>query len=254
VKRAVHHSAVWLIAPFWLIFVSAVVARVGVLMHENHLFATRAVHVEGTVLRKFGQALHGGGPGNTVAVVIYTYRAGNLVGRCLSAVDIATYLRVKTGGPIPIMYLPGQPMNNRIDFPWESASADWAPLDDFAVAMLVFFPGLAAVTYFGRRNRIHARLVARGSHVWGEVTALRTSHHRCATRAYLNVRFTTGTGREIEGRTTAVPERSHWQEGDPIQIYFDPGKPEHFAVDLQHPLDALDDDPAPPPYFRTIWA
>jgi hypothetical protein len=241
-------------APFWLMFVLAVLARVGVLMHENHLFATRAVHVEGTVLRKFGQPLHGGGPANTVAVVIYTYRAGNLVGRCLAAVDLATYQRVKVGGPIPIVYLPSQPMNNRIDFPWESASANWAPLDDFVVAMLVFVPGLGLVAYFGRRNRIHSRLVARGFNAWGEVTALRTSHHRCATRAYLVLRFTTAAGREIRGRTSWLPERSHWQEGDPIQVFFDPKKPELFAVDLDHPLDALEDEPAPPPFFQTLWA
>jgi hypothetical protein len=245
---------VWLITPFWLIFVLAVLARVGVLMHENHLFATRALHVEGTVVTKFGQALHGGGPAHSVAIVIYTYRVGDLVGRCLSPVDVATYERVKVGGPIPLVYLPGEPRNNRIDFPWESAGYAWAPLDDFVVAMLAFVPGLALVIYFGRRNRIHTRLVASGSNAWGEVTARQTSHHRCATSDYLLLHFTTESGREICGRTSSLPERSHWQAGDPIQVFFDPRQPEYFAVDLDHPLDALDDEPAPPPFYKTIWA
>jgi hypothetical protein len=246
-----------MIVPFWLIIVVTVLARVGVLIHENHLFATQAGHTLGTVVRKFGAPLHGGGPRNIAPIIIYRYTVGNLQGRCLAVVELDTFNRVRVGGPIRVSYLPGDPRNNRLDYPWENAGARWAPLDDFVIAMLIFVPGLGLAWHFGRRNRIHGRLMASGAQAWGEVTELKKTHTRNGSFSYLIFHFTTPAGRKIEGRTAplAGDERTSWQAGDPIQVFFDPEKPENFAVDSTHPLDALlADEPVRAPSFQTIWA
>ena len=126
---------------------------------------------------------------------------------------------VKTGGPIPIAYLPGQPRQHCIDYPWELDDISSAPLDDFAVGMFVFVPGLCLIWHFARRNRVHAWLLAKGAETWGEVSEVRKTHTRQGSYTYLIFLFTTASGREIEGRTSTLPEseRIHWQQGDPIR-------------------------------------
>jgi len=240
--------------PCWLIVVLTILARVGVLMEENHRFATSAIHVQGTVVQKFLMPIRGRRSTSWVPGLVYTYTAGNLWGRCTTEIEPPTYWLVHNGGPVPVAYLPGQPKNSRLDLPWENAAAHWAPIDDLIVAALIFVPGAIVVAHFGRRNRIHTWLLAHGGRAWGEVTAVRTSHHRAATRTYLTFRFTTAAGQTLTGRTSPVPAQSHWQTGDPIQVYYDPRRPRLFAVELEHPLDALDDEPLPAPFFQTIWA
>jgi len=88
------------------------------------------------------------------------------------------------------------------------------------------------------------------------VTELNKTHTRYGSHSYLIFRFTTPEGREIRGRTQALPEaeHSHWNVGDPIQVRFDPKKPDRFAVEIRHPLDgALVEEPAPLTH-ETIWA
>jgi len=256
VKRAVYHSAVWLVLPLWLILLGSVLARVGILAHENHLFATEARHTNGVVLRRIVQHFHGA-HNSFMFLLLYTYTAGDLQGRCITEVTPETFDRVQDGGPLPIDYLPENPRDNRIAYPWENIGAVWGPFDDSVLAAMVFVPGACLAWYFGSRNRIHARLKAAGSNGVGEVTEVRKSHGRCGSSTYLTFRFTTAQGLEIAGRSPPVRahEPTHWQAGDPIRIFYDPNNPARFAVDTDHPLDMLLPDERPPtPVEATIWA
>jgi hypothetical protein len=244
------------VVPLWLILLGVVLGRVGILAWENHLFATEARHVQGTVVTKYLLSARGRHD-DVIPVVIYSYTTDHLQGRCATEVTFETYNIFKVGGPIPVAYLPGDPTDNRLNLPWETLGFVWGPYDDSIVAAFVFVPGACLVWYFASRNRIHARLKAVGTNCMGEVIALNKTHHRCASDTYLTFRFTTPAGREILGRTPPLRtlERTHWQKGDPIPVFFDPKKPEHFAVDTEHPLDVLlADEPAPAPLWQTIWA
>ena len=138
-KRAVYHSAVWLVLPLWLILLGSVLARVGILAHENHLFATEARHTNGVVLRRIVQHFHGA-HNSFMFLLLYTYTAGDLQGRCITEVTPETFDRVQDGGPLPIDYLPENPRDNRIAYPWENIGAVWGPFDDSVLAAMVFVP------------------------------------------------------------------------------------------------------------------
>ncbi len=227
-----HHSAVWLVLPLWLILLGSVLTRVGILAYENHQFATEARHVKGTVVTKYLLSARGRHDDN-IPVLIYSYTAGNLRGRCATEVTFETYGMFQPGNPIPVMYLPGNPTDNRL-----------------------FVPGACLAWYFGSRNRIYARLRAARSNAVGEVIEVRKSHHRCGSHTYLTFRFTTAQGVQIHGRTPPVRdhEPTHWETGDPIRVFYDPKKPHHFAVDGDHPLDMLvPDERRPAPAGATIW-
>ena len=92
--------------------------------------------------------------------MLYGYSAENVTGRDLTQVEPSTYHSVHVGGPLPIAYLPGDPKRHRIDLPAEIAEEDWVPFDDLVIATAIFVPGVLLIGYFGRRNRIHARLLA----------------------------------------------------------------------------------------------
>ncbi len=254
-KRAVYHSAVWLVVPLWVLLVGTILARFIILVHANDYFAAHARHIQGVVLKKF-QLRIDHFTSEEVYGMLYSYRAENVEGRDLTQVEPSTYHSVHVGGPLPIAYLPGDPKWHRIDLPAEIAEEDWVPFDDLVIATAIFVPGVLLIGYFGRRNRIHAQLLASGAHAWGEVTELNKTHTRHGSHSYLIFHFTTPGGRDIQGRTQALPEEehSHWNVGDPIQVRFDPNKPDRFAVDLRHPLDgALVEEPAPLTH-ETIWA
>ncbi len=250
-----YHSAVWLVFPLWALFVGIAFGRVALLLHYNHEFLAHMQATEGQVVKKIERRLDHFSD-DRVYILLYTYRAGNVFAQVRSGVDSRTFEQVQVGGPIPVAYLPGDPRQHCIDYPWELSDLATAPLDDFAVAMAVFVPGALLIGYFARRNRIHARLLASGAHAWGEVTELNKTHTRYGSHSYLIFHFTTPEGREIRGRTQALPEaeHSHWNVGDPIQVRFDPKKPDRFAVEIRHPLDgALVEEPAPLTH-ETIWA
>ena len=254
-KRAIDHSAVWLVFPLWALFVGIAFGRVALLFHYNHEFLTHMQVTEGRVVKKTDRLLDHFG-NERIYVLIYSYRAGNVAGQVRTGVDRRTYDRVKEGGPVPVAYLPADPRQNCLDYPWELSDLSAAPLDDFAVAMGVFVPGALLIGYFARRNRLHARLLAHGTHAWGEVVELKKTHTRYGSHSYLIFRFTAPDGRDIRGRSRALPdsEHAHWQAGDPIQVTFNPRDPRQFTVDLRHPLDgALVEEPAPLTH-ETIWA
>ncbi len=253
-KRAVYHSAVWLVFPLWALFVGIAFGRVALLLHYNHEFLAHRQVTEGRVEKKW-ERLVDHFSNDRIYILVYTYHAGNVVGHVRTGVDARTYDQAHVDGALPIAYLPADPRQHCIDYPWELSDLNTAPLDDFAVAMAVFVPGTLIIGYFARRNRIHAQLLDHGTTVWGEVIDLKKTHTRYGSHSYLVFRFV-ANGREIEGRTQSLPDtdHTHWQVGDPIQVTYDPKKPYHFTTDIRHPLEgALALEPTPPTH-ETIWA
>ena len=241
--------------PLWALFVGISLGRVALLLHYNHEFLTQKHVVEGRVVKKAERLLDHLSAAR-VYIVVYSYQAENVAGVIRTGVDERTFDRVKTDGPIPVAYLPGNARQHCIDYPWELSDRDNAPLDVFAVAMAGFIPGVLLIGYFAHRNRIYARLMKSGAHTWGEVIDLKMTHTRYGSHSYVIFRFTSPTGREIVARSASLPEseQNHWRAGDPIQITYEPERPWHFAVDTRHPLDgALDTEPSPPTH-ETIWA
>ena len=225
------------------------------LLHDNHEFLTTMKTTQGQVLRKFERKLDHVG-NNRVYILFYTYRAENVIGHVKSGVDGATYERVRVGGPLPIAYLPRDPRQHCIDYPWELAQLANGPFDDFIFAMSVFVPGVLVTGYFARRNRIHARLLASGAQVWGEVIELKKTHTRNGSHNYLTLRFTLPHGREIKGRTQALSEteHTHWQSGDPIHVTYNAANPRQFTVEVRHPLEGALVEVPPPNRHETLWA
>jgi hypothetical protein len=255
VKRAVHHSAVWLVAPLWFLFVAISFGRVAILIHYNHDFEAHARQTEGVVLKKVERVVDQFS-GARIYVLVYRYDADNVRQIVRTGVDPETFERVKVGGPIPILYLPGDSRTHCLDYPWELADLAWIPFDDFVVGMLVFIPGVFLIWHFGRRNFIHARLQKTGVRTWSEVTALRKSHYRCNSDTYLIFNFTTDSGRVITGRSPSVTsdDYTHWKMGDFIEVLYDPKRPGYFSVDLRHPFDGLFPKQQAPRIYETIWS
>jgi hypothetical protein len=254
VKRAVYHSAVWLVFPLWALFVGIAFGRVALLLHYNHEFLAHMQTTEGVVERKWDRLVDHFS-NDRIYILVYTYRAGNVAGHVRTGVDLRTYDQATIGGPLPVAYLPSDPRQHSINYPWELSDLDTAPLDDFAVAMAVFLPGALVIGYFAWRNRIHTHLLASGTPVWGEVIDLKKTHTRYGSHSYLVFQFT-ANGREIKGRTQSLPDtdRTHWQVGDPIQVTYNPKNPGQFTTDIRHALDgALVQEPVPLTH-ETIWA
>jgi hypothetical protein len=254
-RRAVHHSAVWLVLPLWVLFVGISLGRVALLIHYDHDFIAHARHTQGVVLARWSHPIDHFSSAR-IYVLIYSYEAENVSGRVRTGVDHATFDRVHVGGPIPIAYLPSDPRVNCIDYPWELSDMAWVPLDDFVVAMMVFIPAVFLTWHFGMRNRIHDRLKTTGVPTWGEVTSLEKTHHRAHSDTYLVFRFTTPSGRLIVGRSPSVTanDRTNWKVGDPVSILYDPKNPAYFSVDIRHTLDGVFADEPPTPDYNTLWA
>ena len=232
------HSPVWLVFPLWLLFVGIVFSRVGLLIHYNHEFLDTKQTVQGRVVKKMDHLLDHFSD-QRIYVLIYSYEAGNVAGWIRTGVDRRTYERVKSGGPIPIAYLPSDPRQNSIDYPWELSDRDAAPMDVFSVALAGFIPGVILIAYFARRNRIFAHLMKSGARTWGEVMELKKTHTRYGSHSYVIFRFRAPGADEIVGRSASLPEAEHhhWQAGDPIEVTYDPKRPRYFAVDIRHPLE-----------------
>jgi hypothetical protein len=233
--RAVPYNRwLWLGIAVWLLVNGTILGTGAWWAHENELFADHAVHVEGTVVRKFVTVSHGrGGPHYTHGIA-YTYRAGNVVATRQTPVHGYVWEVFQEGGTIPVKYLPEKPQDSRIDEPAQDDADTMKARIGLGLGGLILLLG-AAISYFAiGRNRLHRRLIAAGDSCVGKITSVEVENTGKQFRTYLQLEFRDNFNRRIEGRTWDLPqpEERHWQSGKPVRVYYDPSNSNVFTVDL----------------------
>ena len=234
-SRAVPYNRwLWPGIVVWLVINGLILGTGAWWAYENELFADHAAHIDGTVTRKFVNVSHGRGGTHFSHCVIYTYRAGALVGSRQTVVHGYVWETFLEGGPIPVKYLPENPQHSRIDEPAEDYSATMKARLGLGCGGVFLLLGAAVSYYAIRRNRLHRRLVAAGDSCVGTITSVEVENSGKQLRTYLHLEFRDNYNRLIEGRTWDLPqpEERKWQSGKAVRVYFDPANSSIFTVDL----------------------
>lgn len=233
--RAIPYNQwLWLGIALWLGVTGTILVWGVWWAYENQLFADHSTHINGTVVRKFVTVSHGKGGPHYTHCVAYTYRAGNLIGTCVTPVHGYVWEVFQEGGPIPIKYLPEKPQDSRIDEPAEDYSATMKERIGLGFGGLSLLLG-TAISYYGfRRNQLYQRLISAGDSCVGIITSVEMENSGKQLRTYLHLQFRDNYNRLIEGRTWDLPqpEGRNWESGKPVRVYFDPANSNVFTVDL----------------------
>lgn len=234
--RAVPYTSLWFGFIIWGLIGGALLIGTGYMLYQDFLFANYGQHTQGTVERKFmrvGQGKHG--PTYTPCLD-YRYQVPGVAVTAECTVRGDTYASVSEGESLPILYVPSQPTDNRIDLPAENRQVELITYGLVAASLAVAGGGAFILRYYVRQNKINRYLLANGLQYTGTVTEIKYDVVGKARtkRYYLLFTFRDNQGREISGRSwyLKLGDECLWRESSPIRVYFDPKNSESFTVDL----------------------
>ena len=204
--------------------------------YDDYRFSNHAATTTGIVQQKYLTQTHGRSGTTTHHHLSFTYRAGNVVGYCDEEVQYGTYYYLKTGGDIPVMYLPEAPEKVRINLLAEDREIRRKTycLEGFSVVIFLF--GAIAFPMTFRSNAIYERLWREGLTTMGTVQDVPFDlvGKGRVKKFFLKFQFRDNNGNDILGRSwyLTASQEGRWQEGDEIAVHFDRRKPWLFTVDL----------------------
>ena len=205
-------------------------------LYEDHLFTHHAIPVTGKVVQKHYTVSHGRHGTSYTYYVSYNYKAGNVDGFCQQSILRGTYYYLSEGGPIPVMYLPGDPAKVRVNLvPEEHAKhVDTGIL--CTVAGIFLLGGSFVITRICLTNAAWQRLRREGIVTRGTVTNIGVDYVGKARtpRSFLVFEYRNTLGSTLTGKSLYLNDAQclRWQTGDTIEITFDRDRPKTFTIDL----------------------
>jgi hypothetical protein len=234
--RAVPYTSLWFGVILWTLLTGALLIYTSWWLYQDFLFAYHSKSTVGIVERKFmkvGQGKHG--PTYT-PWLDYRYQTERMATECDSSVQSATYSGISPGNSIPILYLPEEFTNNRINLPAENRHVLLITWGLVAGSLVVSVGGAFILRYYVQQNKINRYLLASGLSCQGTVTEIKYDLVGKARtkRYYLTFTFRDNQGGERTGRSWYLKrgDENMWREGSSIHVYFDPGNSKSFTVDL----------------------
>jgi hypothetical protein len=117
------HRHLVLMLVWWLPVTAFFTFLAGSSLWADHRFAHEAVSTNGTVVDKRDTTATAP-TGREKYYVKISYAAGNAGGTVEKEVDSTTYDDLKWNDPVPVLYLPSDPTNMRINLPGELGSTE----------------------------------------------------------------------------------------------------------------------------------
>ena len=236
VTRAVPYTSLWFGVLLWALVGGALLCGTAWMLDQDYLFAFVAKPAHAIVERKYVKVSHGKhGPSYTPHLV-YRYQAGPLAAECDAAVQSDTYASVAEGGSIPVLYLPEEFADNRIDLPAENRQVSIITYALVAASLVVAVGGAFILRYNVRQNKINRYLLAGGLSCQGTVTDVKFDlvGKGRTKRYYLIFHFRDNQGNERTGRSWYLKrgDENLWQENSAIRVFFDPNNSKSFTLDL----------------------
>jgi len=234
--RAVPYTSLWFGVFLWTLVAGALVIGTSWLLYQDFLFAYDSKSTLAMVERKFlkvGQGKHG--PTYTPCLD-YRYQAQHMEAEAESTVRSDTYSSVNVGQQIPVLYLPDEFGNNRIDLPAENRQVELITYGLIAASLITSVGGAFVIRYYVRQNKLNRYLLAHGLSCRGKVTEIKfdlvgTGRTK---RYYLLFTFRDNLGAEKRGRSWYLKsgDENLWQEGSALPVFYDPNNSARFTVDL----------------------
>ncbi|HEV3271612.1 MAG TPA: DUF3592 domain-containing protein [Candidatus Methylacidiphilales bacterium] len=234
--RAVPYTSLWFGVIIWTLVTGALLIGTSWWLHQNYLFAYHSKAAMGIVERKFMRVSHGRHGDNYTPCLDYRYQTERMAADCDSAVQGDTYSAVSVGDSIPILYLPEEFTDNRINLPAENQKVRLITFGLIAASLVIAVGGAFTLRYYVRQNKTNRYLLANGLSCQGAVTDVNYDLIGKARtkRYYLIFKFRDNQGRERTGRGWYLKpgDENLWKENSLIHVYFDSNNSESFTVDL----------------------
>jgi hypothetical protein len=238
--RAGPYTSLWIGVSFWALVTIGVVGGTVWELNQNYLFAYFSQPAEAAIAQKFMQVSQGKHGKVYTPCLVYQYQVGATVFHCQSTVQNNTYSTVAEGGEMPILYLTGNPGDNRIELPSEIRSVCVITWIAITASLLIGIGGAFSINYYVKRNRLNRWLLASGMSCRGTVSSVDFNLvGKAQTRCYfLNFDFRDNQGQTISGKTWYLKPgtETDWREGSTLPVYFDPSNSKSFTVDLSSGL------------------
>ena len=234
--RAVPYTRIWFGLVLYILVAGAWLGFVAWQTYENYLFAHFSEATYGTVDEKFITISHDKGGPHQHPNLAYHYQAGDFRADAKASVEWATYNAVVPGSPLPVLYLKDAFAKNRIALSPE----DYRRRVNFELIIsagaILSALGGGMLLYTVSQNRLNRRLLATGLCCEGTVTSVdyKLMGKAQTPRFFLNLVNRDNQGQEREGKTWFLKpgEETPWHANKPIRVYYDPGRPQVFTVDL----------------------
>ena len=232
--------------PSSFAFLAAFFAALGTLFfvigadtfYRNCQFAGNVERVNGVVTNRYISVSHGRHGSTTHYHIQYQFRDGEEHQFAVSTtVASSSYYSLSSHGPIPVKYLPHLPTISRIDLPAEDSS-----YETIAWSFLLlggFFGGCGWYSFIELERLIFYRRWLRKSGIRcaGTVDFIETNqkleiNHR--NPHYLLYHYTDSTGKKQQDSSVylSVKQEGTWNEGDSIDVFYDPRDPSKSTVIL----------------------
>lgn len=234
--KAVPYTSLWLGTTLWVLITGGLLAGTGWQLYENYLFSHYSHSVEARVDRKFMSVTHGKGGPTYTPHLDYDYHVGSVVVRAETSVQPDTYNQEREGWMVPVLYVEGEVVNNRIDLPAENQRV-WLLTSILIAGSLLFsVSGTCLVIYYLRQNKRYRYLRDRGVSCQGVVTNVpyRLVGKYKTRQYYLTFAFRDSLGEEITGTSWPLKKGQElfWKEGSSIPVYFDGANARSFTVEI----------------------
>ena len=229
-------TAIILGISLWLLLVGGFLGWTSWQLYQNHLFADHSRVVSALVTRRYMNVTQGRhGPIHTPNLD-YCYSVGKVTINCLESVKYDTWARTPYGGSLEVRYLPEDPANHRINSPVEEQVYTTRTQGLVFFSLLVLGVGAGGITFYTHRNWVYRDLVERGIACRGVVSRVDYDlvNKGRTKRYYLVFTFRDSHAHETTGRTWSLRpgQQKNWDQGDPIQVWYNPANTRQFTVDL----------------------
>ena len=170
--RAVPHTSIWFGLFFWVLLGGALLVFTSWWLYEDFLFTFDSKSVVGIVEQKYETVSHDRHGDNYTDHLVYQYKVGRMAMGSDSIVQRGTYDSVSKGSSIPLLYLPEELTNNRIEMPLEIQLTYWTTIGLVAGSLASTIGGVFVLRYYVRQNQLNRFLRASGMQCQGIVTAV----------------------------------------------------------------------------------
>jgi hypothetical protein len=235
--RAIPYTSLWFGILVWVLFGGSISAAAIWWLYEDYLFAYESKPGTAIVERVYTTISHGRHSNTTTYHLAYHYQVGAMTMSCRTSVAYATYRAATPGERIPVLYIPAQLANNRIDLPAEQRIVRFTTWGLVIAMLAIHLIGALMLRYYIRQNRLYRFLLARGVTCQGIVDSVPYDlvNKGRTMRFYLMFTFVDSRGQSRSGRSWYLKagDELRWRPDQPVQVYYDPTNSERFTVDLK---------------------
>jgi hypothetical protein len=235
----IRYTSPWVLGVLLLLWavVTGTLVYLGVTRsYDDYEFMTHAATTTGTLARKYYTISHDKHGESYTYHVAYNYTVGSVRGYCDQTVLPGTYRYLGSDRPVPLMYLPWDPSDVRVNLVLEERKIHINTVGICVIGSLfLLFGGWGLIAAF-RTNALYQRLQREGQICRAMVTDVPFDlvGKGRVQKFYLKLLYRDMMGNELTGRSTYLPrdQEGLWREGNSIEMRYDRANPRRFSLDF----------------------